>query len=781
METLREWYRHSDWQKMLLYPWLQLEETFRLSAVYTRLELESVISRKTSPIRHYTELFKGADDDTGCEVVYLQVTNRGSRILVQGIPGIGKTTFTHKLAFDWANGDFAVFDVVFVAKLRELKPTQTVANAIVAQMKITAESTITEGTINRYLTQGDQNVLLILDGLDEIDLKKYPQVKSILVGDEYRACCVLVTARPHISPAMKCKMTFIANIRGFSNKSAELYASHIIPDDATRNKFFKQLTDRKMQLMYRVPIILQALALLFTAKEQLPRTYTSTYNALVEYLQKTCEASKGLSEKQIRVAMRLVNQLAFKGLTQEDEQLVFPRDEIPDDNMFKLGILWGSNTVTGLTPTSSFQFVHKTVQEYSMAGHVTTELRLGNPEPWRAIKQKYTDSFTLNIDPGTPLDERQRSRETTYRKRLASESNGADLTDDDARRAIILNNAGQKFVPTLLKRGTSKKAAIKRLFKYLLDKGFLDDEPDLSLLWEASKTIPATQSLTEEERSVSFDYFMRDIMLTADKEQKRKVRDRVYKMVYTNNNEARNFAVVLLMVTYWVNKNPTGSMEVVTMVTQKLMSAGDTVAFQSVATNEQWLQDQANSNKVLLRFIMGTLTEHDLASQILAEISEMLVQHAFDSDSGGVMSVLFMKQYITDLMSEAELSPDKASDAIYSTDLQGLHSKSILAPPIVHIRNSLPLQIRQSHVAPNALSLEHISGSLVPIINVVQNMKQLTILELHNIPASALNPRECTMFAEALASASTVLSVFLDQVDDAALCCAVINSPARLH
>ena len=766
MATLRGWYQDPDWQAMLLCPWLKLEETFRLCDVYTRLEIESVISRKVVSIRHYTELFKGSDTCGG-------VRNKGSRILIQGIPGIGKTTFTHKLALDWARGDFGLFDIVFVAKLRELEPTKTVAKTVVQQMPIAAESAITEGTINRYLTQCDENVLLILDGLDEIDLKKYPQVKGILVGDEYKACCVLATSRPHISPAIKRYMTCVANITGFSNRSAEDYASHIIPDDATRNQFFKQLTDRKMQGMYRVPIILQALALLFTAQRKLPNTYTSTYDDLVLYLQKTCEVSKGLSSEQIEEAMNLVNQLAFKGLTQQVVQLVFPREEISHENMFKLGILSGCNAVTGFIPTSSVEFVHKTVQEYSTAGHVTRQLKLGNPAPWYAIKKMYTESFSLNTDPSTPLAERQRSRQTLQRRRTAFDTAVVDPAEADDR-AVILNSAGQNWVSALLKRTTSKEAAVKRLFKFVLDRGFLDDDPDMALLWEAAKSFPATQSFSDDQRSVSFDYFIKEVILPADREQKNKLRERVHKIVHTNNTEARKFALVLQMVARWMNNDPRGSVELLTMVVQKLVSAGDTVAFQSVATSEQWLQDEANSMKILFRFIMGKLPT-DLATQILVEITEMLVEHAFDSDSGGVMSIHFLKQYVYDLISEARLSPDDASGALYSSDQPGLEATSISAPAIVHIKNSLSIDIRPSHIASNALSLEQIQGSLIPIVNVVRSMKNLTVLELHNISASVLNPQECLTFAEALSSSSTVLSLFLDQVDDVALCSDILT------
>ena len=267
---------------------------------------------------------------------------------------------------------------------------------------------------------------------------------------------------------------------------------------------------------------------------------------------------------------------------------------------------------------------------------------------------------------------------------------------------------------------------------------------------------------------------MKELMLPADREQKGKLRERVYKIVHTNNNEARKFALVLQMIARWMDNDPRGSVELLTVVVQKLVSAGDTVAFQSVATSEQWLQDEANNMKILFRFIMGRLSK-DLATQVLVEITEILVEHAFDSDSGGVMSVHFMKQYVNDLMSQARLSPQDGICALYSSDQRGLKVPSIPAPAIAHIKNSLPLDVRPSKVAPNALSLEQIQGSLIPIINMVQSMKNLTILELHNISSSALNPQECLTLAEALCSSSSVLSFFLNQVEDSALCNYIMN------
>ena len=125
-----------------------------------------------------------------------------------------------------------------------------------------------------------------------------------------------------------------------------------------------------------------------------------------------------------------------------------------------------------------------------------------------------------------------------------------------------------------------------------------------------------------------------------DSEQKLREGDHLNKMVRSQDKTARNFVIVLQLIGRWMNSDPVGSTELLTSIVKRLLSSADVLSFQSVTTQVQRLQDQANSMKILFRFIVGKLPP-ELSNKILGEITEVLVARAFDHGSGGVYQFTF--------------------------------------------------------------------------------------------------------------------------------------------
>ena len=113
IEIIRQKYkRHEGW--LAPFPWCE-DFQFQLSDIYTRLRMVSreKKARATAEQRvvETTEIFKPHEE---CK--------QPRKVLIEGKPGMGKTTYCNKVAYDWAiniksEGDcFPEFEMVLLLK-----------------------------------------------------------------------------------------------------------------------------------------------------------------------------------------------------------------------------------------------------------------------------------------------------------------------------------------------------------------------------------------------------------------------------------------------------------------------------------------------------------------------------------------------------------------------------------------------------------------------------------------------------------------------------------------
>ena len=135
-----------------------------LEDVYTRLK---ILHRRKRDFRlgntevNTSEIFKNGDD-----VI----------VLVEGSPGMGKTTFCLKIAHDWANkatlqvDSFPQFEVVLLLKCRDIYGDiiEAIDTQLLPESKKNAEAIKKE--LIDYIEDfhNQEKVLIILDGLDEL-------------------------------------------------------------------------------------------------------------------------------------------------------------------------------------------------------------------------------------------------------------------------------------------------------------------------------------------------------------------------------------------------------------------------------------------------------------------------------------------------------------------------------------------------------------------------------------------------------------------------------------
>ena len=740
------WYTDPIWQNMLLFPWMD-EEALLLSEVYTALEIESVLGvGKTRQLKDYRDVFKN-------------IKSEGTRILVKGDPGIGKTTFTHKISFDWATGELDLFDVVLVLKMKQADCTQTIESIVKEQISSVRDNDVTASLVGEYLRSGRDRVLLVLDGLDEINLKQYPEIKNVLTGRSFRKCCILATTRPHLARELKNKMTSVAQLKGFSRSKAEQFISHIIDDPSERRKFFFQLDRRKMSKMHKVPLIVQALALLFLEKQELPETFTATYDELVFFLRKTCEDSKDLTEDEIKAAMDEVNQLAFKGLTRQDKQLVFSRDEVKNENVFKLGLLSGEKAGSGFKPTTVLQFPHKTFQENCGADHIVRRLEANDRKPWETIVRQFHETFT------TDEDQSQLRKPTPELTR--------EETDEELTQTRLLGRAVQKFWGALSIH-PNRNAAVIHILHSLMRVGAFDAEIDLASVWDEYAKYPlVVETLNDEEKEAVFDFIGQELLVDTTPDWRAQQKQWVQTLTDEDDERLTTYFLGVQMVVSWIENDPDMAKQKLREMAATFTAQGN-LPSQSVSQDFTQLWDHISAYNPLFRFIIGKLPA-GLAQQILLEIAVMIVQHALDECSGGVLPFYLLQSLTEDFMKENGLADDEANESFGSQVL-------------LHLNGKRNLEYTQLSPTPYKYAALKISGTEVQdgaefLNNLISQLNRITnihIAELEDITVGHSPPTIGKKFVDALYK-SPLVSLELRNLDHCLTSYLTQNLPMSLQ
>lgn len=158
---------------------------------------------------------------------------KGARmVLVEGNPGIGKTTFCLKIARDWAKKlvprefHFPVFPLLFLLKCCDIhKDTKDIVQAIEEQL-------LNDDMKNRedfleYIRDGknQEKILLILDGLDELPEASENVVVRLFKRKIFSRCFILVTSREEKGIDLRQRYDFdtLLQIMGFTSKDAADY------------------------------------------------------------------------------------------------------------------------------------------------------------------------------------------------------------------------------------------------------------------------------------------------------------------------------------------------------------------------------------------------------------------------------------------------------------------------------------------------------------------------------------------------------------------------------
>ena len=210
------------------------------------------------------------------------------RVVVDGPPGIGKTTLCRKLLNMWAKGELThgQYDLVLYCPLRNDK----VAQAIELQdiLKYTYDCNEVS-SVNKWLSEiHGEGLLLIFDGWDELNtaLRQSSLAARIIRREILAKCSVVVTSRSYASYSLLelPSVNRHVEVLGFSVKEIkEVVKGTLEKEPHLAEKLIQDLEVRgDVQSLCYIPLVCSIVILVYRQSDgQLPTTLTELYENFI--------------------------------------------------------------------------------------------------------------------------------------------------------------------------------------------------------------------------------------------------------------------------------------------------------------------------------------------------------------------------------------------------------------------------------------------------------------------------------------------------------------------
>ena len=371
------------------------KEAKQMQRDYVGGKVDNIVERKKEI--GYEDIFDfKATADKSKKVSY---DSKHFKMLIDGAPGVGKTTLCRKFCKDWGAGQILKqFSNIWLLNLREEKIAK--AKSLDDLFQHYDEDLLREVVQHIKKTGGEGN-LLVSDGFDELSEKERTQHSlflDIIRGKVLPKCSVIVSSRPYASQMLQQmkSITHHVEIVGFTEKQVKECIRQNITDKPKAEELIDQLKQR-LDILSLCYTPLNAAITLYVYKQEehtLPTTLTQLYTLYILHsLKRSVEIHfenlnshditdlKSLPDP-IALPFRALCEMAYNGL--QDDQLGFSTSQLPQSlqgcpgckgtKPDLLGLMSGSKSFTGSNAEVSYQFTHLTVQEFLAAWYAAIVL-----------------------------------------------------------------------------------------------------------------------------------------------------------------------------------------------------------------------------------------------------------------------------------------------------------------------------------------------------------------------------------------------------------------------
>ena len=352
-------------------PWCEWF-SFQIEDIYTRLRIvEKEKTRGIVTSKEVTSMTSIFTPHEGCEQPLI--------VLIEGEPGMGKSTYCQKLVCDWArkqcrewDESFPRIDVLLLLRCREIE--STIWDAIEDQILPKGIELEARKKFFQFLKENPSKVLLVLDGLDEADPQNLKVFLDLIQREELPGCFIVLTSRHEGGSKVRPYTDTLLEIVGFTTTDVERYIRKYFKQD--KAKLADELISKvefheELRELTQNPLNTVLLCVIFEDLEGiLPNSRTELYVEIVLFILRRFKSKNCLSDRDEDLLLVFKEELMILGKTALDslrkQELYFDdhRGNIKESLLIKFGFLSMQCGGRKRANCDRYAFFHKKFQEF---------------------------------------------------------------------------------------------------------------------------------------------------------------------------------------------------------------------------------------------------------------------------------------------------------------------------------------------------------------------------------------------------------------------------------
>ena len=387
IDRIRKLYKIRE-GRVVPVPWCD-DFSFHLDEIFTRLRIinkDKTRGTLSEEITNMTAIFKA---HKRCQ--------KPRTVLIEGDPGIGKTTYCQKLAYDWAdrqeewNESFPEIELLLLLRCHDIE--SNIWEAIEEQILPRDIDKESKENFFKFIRENQSKVLLVLDGLDEVDPSKLDMYLTLAEGRELPDCPIVLTSRHEVGMKFRRLCDTLWEIVGFTtDDAASFILKYFKNNHVLAGKLLEQLSpcskSKDLREMMSNPLNTTLLCLLCEDCEgSFPTNRTQLYIEIVLCILRRYEEKNKLSNadddliKVYEKELIHLGHMAFKSLCKGElyiEESKFDGNSTVLSLLTKFGFL--SVQVSQFSRRKRcvrYGFTHKSFQEFFSGFYLASKILSG--------------------------------------------------------------------------------------------------------------------------------------------------------------------------------------------------------------------------------------------------------------------------------------------------------------------------------------------------------------------------------------------------------------------